>query len=89
MLSQQKLEEITDYLTQTLTEYEVIPANFGWHIHFGDKYYGQLEYNRNKGWRGDALNHLPSSLVEQLKKINQSNYSMYTTTIGGNLPFVA
>ncbi|WP_290878506.1 hypothetical protein [Fischerella sp.] len=44
MKPQHNLEQITLYLTQTLSGYEVIPANWGWHIHKGDKYCGHMEY---------------------------------------------
>ncbi|MEC4883014.1 MAG: hypothetical protein SAL70_17000 [Scytonema sp. PMC 1070.18] len=89
MMSQIRLKEMTDYLTQTLVGYEVIPANFGWHIHFENRYCGRLEYQYNKGWRGNALNHQPSLIIKQLKKFNPSDYSSYTTTTGGNLRSVA
>lgn len=69
-------EEITSFLIQTLTGYEVIPANFGWHIHKGDDYYGLLEYQGAKGWKGDAFNHLPLELKEQIKIFGQPNYSL-------------
>lgn len=62
-------DEITLYLNQTLTGYEVIPANFGWHIHKGNKYFGILQYQETKGWQGSAFNHLPAELKEQLKKL--------------------
>jgi hypothetical protein len=75
MSSQNNLEEITSYLTQTLTDYEVIPANFGWHIHKGNTYCGLLQYG-TKGWQGTALSHLPSELKEELKRFGQSGYSL-------------
>lgn len=68
MNCQQSLDEIERYLIQTLTGFEVIPANFGWHIHQGDAYYGILQYQEAKGWRGDAFNQLPLDIKEQLKK---------------------
>ncbi len=70
------IEDITLYLTQTLTEYEVIPADWGWHIHKGDKYCGHLEYQGRKGWRGRALNYLPAEIREQLTRLGQSSSSM-------------
>jgi len=70
-----KREQIVLYLTQALAEYEVIPANFGWHIHKGDKYCGHLEYQEKKGWQGSALKRLPSKLVAELKKFTQSGFS--------------
>jgi hypothetical protein len=66
---QDKTDEIQLYLTQTLTGYEVIAANFGWHIHKEDKYYGILQYQETKGWQGSALTHLPTELKDQLKKL--------------------
>lgn len=65
---QNNTNEITLYLTQTLTEYEVIPANFGWHIHKENRYWGLLQYQETKGWQGSAFNRLPTELKEQLKK---------------------
>lgn len=74
-------EEITPFLTQILTEHEIIPANFGWHIHQGDTYCGLLQYTETKGWQGSALDGLPLELRQQLKKLTQSSFSMpYTTT---------
>ncbi len=67
-MSRQKVEQITLFLHQTLAEYEVIPANFGWHIHFKDKYCGHLEYQETIGWQGKALNSLPKTLRTQLQK---------------------
>lgn len=72
MNSQHNIDETTQYLNQTLTGYEVIPANFGWHIHKGDTYYGLLEYQGTKGWKGRAFNYLPSELKEQLKRFGKS-----------------
>jgi hypothetical protein len=72
MNSQHNIDETTQYLNQTLTGYEVIPANFGWHIHKGDTYYGLLQYQGTKGWKGSAFNQLPSELKEQLKRFGQS-----------------
>ncbi len=43
MKLQQTLDPITAYVTQTLAEYEVIPANFGWHVHKGYTYLGLLQ----------------------------------------------
>ena len=64
----QKIEQITLYLTQNLSGYEVIPANWGWHIHKGDIYCGLLQYQQTKGWQGRALSYLPTEVREQLKK---------------------
>lgn len=89
MNSQHKLEEMTLYLTQTLTGYEVIPANFGWHIHLEDKYCGNLEYQENLGWRGTALYHIPPTLIEKLKNFVHSDSSVYNTMIYNHLPDVA
>ncbi len=69
MQPQHDLEKMTLYLTQILSDYEVIPANWGWHIHHGDKYCGHLEYQRKRGWQGPAFNRLPNSIKKQLKKI--------------------
>ena len=81
MITQQKQKEITLYLTQVLSGYEVIPANFGWHIHKENSYCGKLQYQGNKGWQGSALSYLPIELQQQLKKFAQSGYSMpYATT---------
>ena len=73
---QQNLEEITLYLTQTLTGYEVIPANWGWHIHKGNTYCGNLEYQGTRGWQGSALSYLPTELKEQLKTFAESRSSI-------------
>lgn len=67
MKVEENQEQITLYLTQTLTEYDVIPANWGWHIHKGNIYCGHLEYQGTKGWQGSALSHLPTELKDQLK----------------------
>jgi hypothetical protein len=75
MNSQTKMDEITSYLTQTLTGYEIIPANFGWHVHKGDTYYGLLQYQAAKGWQGNAFTQLPSKLKNQLKKFSQADAS--------------
>lgn len=61
-------EELTLFLTQMLTGYEVIPANFGWHIHKDDAYQGLIEYQENQGWQGAAFNRFPPELKEQLKQ---------------------
>ncbi len=76
MKTQQNLEPITNYLQETLVGYEVIPANFGWHIHKEDTYCGLLQYQGQKGWQGSALSYLPLEVREELKKFGQSNYSM-------------
>jgi hypothetical protein len=76
MKTRNNLEEITLYLTQTLTKYEVIPATWGWHIHKGDMYCGNLEYQVTRGWQGSAFSSLPTELREQLKKFSQSDSSM-------------
>lgn len=67
-MSQQKVQEVTLFLNQTLAGYEVIPANFGWHIHSKDQYCGHLEYQETIGWQGDALNSLPQTVKTQLQK---------------------
>ena len=72
MNSLHNIEKTTQYLNQTLIGYEVIPANFGWHIHKGDTYYGLLQYQGTKGWKGSAFSCLPSELKEQLKRFGQS-----------------
>jgi hypothetical protein len=76
MKVQQNLDPMTTYLTQTLAEYEVIPANFGWHIHKGDTYFGLLQYQETKGWQGSAFSQLPLEMKEQLKKFEQSSYAL-------------
>jgi hypothetical protein len=76
MKVQQNLDSMTTYLTQTLAEYEVIPANFGWHIHKGDTYFGLLQYQEMKGWQGSAFSQLPLEMKEQLKKFEQSSYAL-------------
>ena len=76
MKVQQNLDPMTTYLTQTLAEYEVIPANFGWHIHKGDTYFGLLQYQETKGWQGSAFSQLPLEMKEQLKKSEQSSYAL-------------
>lgn len=81
MKIQPNIEEVTLYLSQTLSEYEVIPANWGWHIHKGDKYCGHLEYQITRGWQGSAFNCLPTKLKEQLKKFAQLGVSMRSAII--------
>ncbi len=76
MKVQQNLDSMTTYLTQTLAEYEVIPANFGWHIHKGDTYFGLLQYQETKGWQGSAFSELPLEMKEQLKKFEQSSSTL-------------
>jgi hypothetical protein len=68
-------EEVTLYLNETLAGYEVIPANWGWHIHKGNVYCGYLQYQGVAGWEGSALNYLPNELKEQLKKFALSEPS--------------
>ncbi len=76
MKVQQNLDPMTTCLTQTLAEYEVIPANFGWHIHKGDTYFGLLQYQETKGWQGSAFSELPLEMKEQLKKFEQSSSAL-------------
>jgi hypothetical protein len=76
MKLQHNLDSVTIYLQQILVGYEVIPANFGWHIHKEDTYCGLLQYQGTKGWEGNALSYLPLELREELKKFGQSNSSM-------------
>lgn len=66
-----KIEQITLQLNQSLSGYEVIPANWGWHIHKGETYFGLLQYQGTKGWQGKALNYLPKEVLEQLKQLTQ------------------
>jgi hypothetical protein len=68
--------DVTSYLKETLVGYEVIPANFGWHIHKEDTYCGLLQYQGTKGWQGSALTYLPLDVREELKKFRQSDSSM-------------
>lgn len=81
MKLQQNQDVITLYLIQTLREYEVIPANWGWHIHQGDIYCGHLEYQETKGWQGSALSHLPNELKEQLRYFAQAHSSVRSTVL--------
>jgi len=67
MKIRQNLEQITSYLTQNLSGYAVIPANWGWHIHKGDIYCGLLQYQGKRGWQGSALPYLPKEVIQQLK----------------------
>lgn len=69
MKIKQQIEQVTLYLTQRLSGYEVIPANCGWHIHKGNTYCGHLYYQETKGWQGKALSYLPTEVREQLKKL--------------------
>lgn len=78
---QHSLKEMTLYLNQTLNEYEVIPANWGWHIHKGDIYCGSLEYQPTTGWQGTALNSFPKQLREQLNKSSPANFLLTASTI--------
>jgi hypothetical protein len=71
MKLQQDIDPITSYLSSNLAGYEVIPANFGWHVHKGDTYLGLLQYQEVKGWHGAAFNNLPLEMKEQLKKFNR------------------
>jgi hypothetical protein len=76
MKLEQNLDPVTSYLQETLLGYEVIPANFGWHIHKEDTYCGLLQYQVTKGWEGKALSCLPFEVREKLKKFEQSNSSI-------------
>lgn len=67
MKIRQNLKKITHYLTQNLSGYDVVPANWGWHIHKGNIYCGMLQYQDKKGWQGNALRYLPIEVVAQLK----------------------
>ena len=73
---QQNIDSVTSYLQKNLVGYEVIPANFGWHIHKKDTYCGFLQYQEIKGWQGSALTSLPLEVREQLNKFGQSDSSM-------------
>lgn len=73
MKVQQNLDPVTAYLQETLVGYDVIPANFGWHIHKKDTYYGVLEYQETIGWQGEGFSPLPSELKEELKKFTQAS----------------
>lgn len=81
MKLQHNIEEVTLYLTQTLKGYDIIPANWGWHIHKGNTYCGHLEYHETRGWQGSAFNHLPTELKEELKKFAQSGSSLQPAMI--------
>ena len=72
----QDIDPIKSCLTRTLVGYEVIPANFGWHIHKGDTYIGLLQYQETKGWHGSAFSELPLDVQEQLQKIAQLDSSV-------------
>lgn len=67
----QKIEQITLYLSGSIHGYEVISADWGWHIHKGDAYCGLLQYQVKKGCQGEALHHLPQEVLLQLKKLTQ------------------
>ncbi len=67
----QALDTTTLYLQETLVGYEVIPANFGWHIHKEDTYCGLLQYQETKGWQGSALSYLPVEVREELTRFDQ------------------
>jgi len=69
MKIRQKIEQVNLYLTQELSGYVVIPANWGWHIHKGNTYCGLLHYQETKGWQGQALSYLPAEVREKLKKL--------------------
>ncbi|HEY9614059.1 hypothetical protein [Allocoleopsis sp.] len=69
------LDLTTSYLQETLVGYEIIPANFGWHIHKEDTYCGLLQYQETKGWQGTALTYLPLELREQLQRFDQLHSS--------------
>ncbi len=76
MKLQQNLDSVTSYLQKTLVGYEVIPANFGWHIHKEDTYCGLLQYQGTQGWQGTALSYIPLELREKLQRFEQLNSSM-------------
>jgi len=76
MKLRQNRDATTLYLTENLRKYEVITANWGWHIHQRNIYCGHLEYQETKGWQGSALSHLPTELKEKLKKFAQSHSSV-------------
>lgn len=74
---QNNRDQMTSELTRILAKYEVIPANFGWHIHQGDTYVGLLQYQELEGWQGNAFTYLPPEVKVQLKKVNQWNSSQF------------
>ena len=75
MKLQEKLDPTTSYLQEILLGYEVIPANFGWHIHKDDTYCGLLQHQETKGWQGSALSYLPLEVREELKRLDPLNSS--------------
>lgn len=75
MKAQQEIDKVTLDMKQILNEYEVIPANWGWHIHKGNTYCGHLQYQGKKGWQGSALSRLPSEVRAKLKNFAQSGSS--------------
>ncbi|MFB2968636.1 hypothetical protein ACE1CD_06665 [Aerosakkonema sp. BLCC-F183] len=76
MQLQHNLDSIDSYLAEALVGYDIIRANFGWHIHKGDTYCGLLQYQANEGWQGRALNQLPLEVQTHLQKFGQANSSM-------------
>jgi len=68
-MSRQTIDKVTQYLANSLSGYEVIPANWGWHIHKGDTYCGLLQYQKTKGWQGKALTYLPVEIRKQLQRL--------------------
>ncbi|HEY9634600.1 MAG TPA: hypothetical protein V6D14_14400 [Coleofasciculaceae cyanobacterium] len=75
MRIRKNLKKLTSALVSSLQQagYEISQATGGWHIHKGNIYCGNLQYQDSKGWQGSALHHLPSELLEQLKKITTNS----------------
>lgn len=71
MKIRRNIKQLTSALVTILqkADYEISQATRGWHIHKGNIYCGNLQYQASRGWQGSALHHLPSELLEQLQKI--------------------
>ncbi|MBD1923538.1 hypothetical protein H6F77_21045 [Microcoleus sp. FACHB-831] len=66
------LKKLTSKLTSMLEQagYQFRKTTAGWHLHKGNIYCGNLQYQPIRGWQGSALSHLPAELLEQLKKLS-------------------
>ena len=71
MKIRQNLKQLTSTLAEVLSDYDVVQTVGGWHLHKGNIYCGQLQYQRNRGWQGSAFLRLPHELKEQLKQLIQ------------------
>jgi hypothetical protein len=73
MKLRKNFKQLTSILKSSLSSagYEIRKATIGWHIHKGNIYCGNLQYQSARGWQGSALSYIPSELLEQLKNLTK------------------